>query len=77
MEKSISIEWSSEDVQSIRPDLNDEQAYEVLLMVEKYHDAEIGVNWNVLSAVADEYFPEPNDEDEDDEDDDAETRICY
>lgn len=56
--KQISIVWSVEDVQEIRPDLNDEQAYRVLQKVEEYHDADIGVNWDTLSCWADELFPE-------------------
>lgn len=55
--KSISIVWSIEDVQEVRPDLNDAQAYEVLKRVEEDHDASIGVNWEVLDIVADILYP--------------------
>jgi hypothetical protein len=60
--REISIGWCIEDVQSIRPDLTDEQATEVLLRIERKHDANIGVNWDVLQAWADEMFPNKEDE---------------
>lgn len=47
-DQEISIVWSIEDVQSIRPDLTEDQAWEVLQAVEHDHDANIGVNWNML-----------------------------
>ena len=47
-----------EDVQSVRPDLTDEQASLVLRHLEKNHDATIGINWDTIEAVADYLFPE-------------------
>jgi hypothetical protein len=49
--------WSVEDVQSVRPDLSDEQCREVLRQCGRDHDAEIGINWIVISTVADDLFP--------------------
>jgi hypothetical protein len=54
--KTIAIEWGIEDVQSVREDLNDEQAWEVLKQVERRHDAEIGINWDYIAAVADDLY---------------------
>ena len=54
----IAIIWSIEDVQSIRNDLTDEQAMEVLLLVKNRHDASIGVNWDTIEYVAKELYPE-------------------
>jgi hypothetical protein len=51
-DQEISISWSTEDVQSVRPDLSDDQAWQVLQAVEHDHDANIGVNWNVLECHA-------------------------
>jgi hypothetical protein len=48
--------WSTEDVQTIRPDLTDAQAWEVLQATRRYHDATIGINWDVLSCHADMLF---------------------
>ena len=55
----IAIKWSIEDVQEIRPDLNEAQCREVLAAVVIRHDATIGVTWEVLSTVADEICPTP------------------
>ncbi|MEW4571325.1 hypothetical protein AB1L88_25915 [Tautonia sp. JC769] len=44
--------WGIDDVISIRPDLSHEQAWEILLQAEKQHDANIGINWDVLSCHA-------------------------
>ncbi len=51
--KSISIVWSVEDVLSVRPDLTEEQAWEVLKSIKNHHDATIGINWDVLNITAD------------------------
>jgi hypothetical protein len=53
---SITIEWHIDDVQEVRPDLTDEQAREVLFAAKRYHDAEQGINWDVLKAHADFIF---------------------
>jgi hypothetical protein len=59
---SIAVKWCVEDVQSIRPDLTDEQAGAVLQAADRCHNAEVGINWDVLRFHADDLFPE---EDED------------
>jgi hypothetical protein len=55
--KEISIIWHIEDVQSVRPDLTDEQASLVLKHLKKNHDAEVGINWEIIEIVADILFP--------------------
>ena len=55
--KEISIIWHIEDVQSIRPDLTDEQASFVLRHLEKNHDATVGINWDTIEVIADCLFP--------------------
>jgi len=57
--RMIGIVWCIEDVQEVRPDLTDDQAWEVLQAVERRHDAEIGINWLTLEIFADDLFPEP------------------
>ena len=52
----ISI-WSPEDVLHVRPELTTAQARQVLAAVERYHDANIGVNWDNLKFHADTLFP--------------------
>lgn len=55
--KEISIIWHIEDIQSVRPDLTDEQASTVLQRLKKNHDASIGINWETIEVVADILFP--------------------
>ena len=64
---AIFLEWSYKDVKSVRPDLSDEDAREVLHSVWQRHDAHIGVNWTVLETTADMMFTRPADVDEDDD----------
>ena len=51
------IVWMPADVTSLRPDLSDQQAMEVLAVVESNHDATLGVNWDTLKWEADAQFP--------------------
>lgn len=55
---SIAVKWCVEDVQSIRPDLTDDQDGAVLQAADRCHNAEVGINWDVLRFHADELFPE-------------------
>lgn len=48
----IAIIWSIEDVQHVRPQLNDEQAMEVLDRIKRHHDCNLGVTWETLRIVA-------------------------
>jgi len=56
-QNKIAIIWCTEDVQGLRPDLSEDQAWEVLQQVEDIHDAEYGINWTTLKTVADDLFP--------------------
>ena len=58
----IAIIWDIEDVQSLRPELTDEQAWQVLENAARHHDAGIGINWEVLEATAECLFPEAIDD---------------
>jgi hypothetical protein len=49
--------WNTEDVQSLRPDLSDEQSMVVLEECMRRLDAEIGINWSVIGFHADNLFP--------------------
>ena len=51
-------EWSVEDVQEQRPDLNWEQAANVLQSIAINYDSEIGMNWAVIDCVAQIEYPE-------------------
>jgi hypothetical protein len=52
MSRQICIIWNVEDVLCIRPDLTEDQAWQVLHDVDRYHDAGIGINWEVLEVTA-------------------------
>ena len=57
-DRQIAIIWSVEDVQTIRMDLSDEQAMNVLLEVKRTHDCNVGVHWDTLRYWADELYPQ-------------------
>ena len=61
---AMAIVWQVDDVLSIRPDLTEEQAGEVLGRVEDVHDASIGVSWDTLTWCADDLYPEPDEYDD-------------
>lgn len=46
--------WSIEDVKEVAPDLSDDECRDVLERVESNHDAEIGINWDVLRFHAEQ-----------------------
>jgi hypothetical protein len=54
--REIAVIWCIEDVQSVRPDLSEDQCWEVLQLVERHHDANIGICWTTLEIVADMLF---------------------
>jgi hypothetical protein len=49
-------EWNVDDVQQQRPDLNHEQACEVLALIADNFDAHIGINWYVIDWAAHDLF---------------------
>jgi hypothetical protein len=58
--KEVVVYWDVTDVQSVRPDLTEEQAWSVLQDAVRHHDAGIGINWHVLEFhAAERYGEEP------------------
>lgn len=57
--RQVAIFWSIEDVQSVRPGLTGDQAWQVLQECERCHDCEFGFTWTLIKCVADELFPQP------------------
>jgi hypothetical protein len=55
--KEIAIFWHIEDIQSVRSDLTNEQASDVLENLKDNHDANSGINWKIIEIVADCLFP--------------------
>ena len=62
--QQIATLWSIEDMKNIRPDLTDEQAWDVLEQVGRKHDAEWGISYTTLETVAGDLYPEPDDKQE-------------
>lgn len=56
--ESISIEWDYIDVMDACVRLTGDQAKIVLGAVEEQHDANVGINWEVIQYTANELFPE-------------------
>lgn len=59
--RSIAIIWDVEDVQSVRPNLDADQAWHVLQKCERSHDCEWGMTWDYIESVADCLYPTPDD----------------
>ncbi|MBI1347221.1 hypothetical protein GC163_13145 [bacterium] len=58
--RQIAIVWSTDDVRQVRPDLTDDQCWEVLQEAERQHDALLGLSWDTLACVAEDlYGPQP------------------
>jgi hypothetical protein len=55
-------EWFPADVMSVRADLSIDQCEDVLEAVADNHDANIGINWEVIQYWAEELFPEEDEE---------------
>lgn len=58
----ISINWSTADVFEVCDGLTVEQANNVLEAVKRNHDANIGINWNVIEAQAEAMYPAESEE---------------
>lgn len=54
----IAVEWCVDDVLVDRPDLTQDQAWHVLETAYFEHDADSGINWDVLKYWADYLYPE-------------------
>ena len=65
--RKIAAIWCIEDVKAIRPDLTEDQAWEILQQVESSHDAENGITWTTLETIADDLFGPSTETDEDEE----------
>lgn len=50
------LSWSLKDVCDVRPDLNVDQARQVIKTVAEEADASVGVNWDTLEGIAEQAF---------------------
>jgi hypothetical protein len=62
--RQIATIWGIEDVKQVRPDLSDDQAWEVLQAAKDGHEADIGINWSVLECHAEMLIGDAPDTDE-------------
>lgn len=51
--------WHISDIRQQRPDLTDDQCRKVLRNLKRKHDANLGINWEVIDIVAGILYPEP------------------
>ncbi len=51
----ISINWHFTDIQEVDDSLTNDEARQVLQLIKKNHDANIGINWETIQAWID-YF---------------------
>ena len=56
--------WHIQDVKDNNEWLTDEQAREVLALIGKYRDCNVGINWEMINTVVDNYFPQPDEGEE-------------
>ena len=56
--KAIAIIWCDDDIKEVRSDLNDKQISEVLDYLERNHEANSGINWEVINIVCGMLYPE-------------------
>jgi hypothetical protein len=57
LRKQIAHIWSVEDVQEVRPDLDEAQAWCVLQEVDRQKDAALGITWLTLEVAAEALYP--------------------
>jgi hypothetical protein len=55
--RMIAAIWCIEDVQTVRPDLTDDNAWEVLQAVDAKKDAGLGITWITIEFFAHGLFP--------------------
>lgn len=53
----VAVIWCVEDVQSLRPDLDEEESWHVLQRCRKVHDCNHGFTWDLIQYVADDLYP--------------------
>tara|TARA_R110000868_G_scaffold187100_1_gene429612 strand:- start:20 stop:235 length:216 start_codon:yes stop_codon:yes gene_type:complete len=60
--KTISIKWSTYDVLGLADEmgikLTDQEADEILDQMERFHDAQIGINWGVIEIYIEQHQEE-------------------
>ncbi len=60
-QRQVAVVWSVEDVQEVRPDLTDGQAWIVLQHCDRRHDCNDGFTLPLIESAAEKLFPEQRD----------------
>ena len=60
----LADDWHIDDVQSVRPDLDDDQAVHVLEAMADWFDANDGINWEVIEMTAEQLYPQDEEDEE-------------
>lgn len=61
-EYSISVSWYVSDIKNVDEKLTDEQCKKVLDYIYVTHNAEIGINWDVIQCAIDDVIGNGEDE---------------
>jgi len=56
--KQITLTWDTTDVQSVRPDLTESKAWDLLQFIQNEYTKRTGLNSKRLKAYADFFYPE-------------------
>jgi hypothetical protein len=56
--------WHYTDVIEENPWLTPDQARQVLELMYRHHDCNVGTNWEYINTLVNEYFDEPEENDE-------------
>jgi hypothetical protein len=56
--RSIQIAWTTDDVQLARPDLTENQSWEILKSIQNENNHHIEVNWDTIGGMATWLYPE-------------------
>jgi hypothetical protein len=57
--RQIAHVWGTDDVRELRPDLDDDRAWEVLQDVQRQLSSDVGITWDVIQTIAAELYPQP------------------
>jgi len=63
-QRQVAVIWCCEDVKHVRPDLTDDQAWEVLQQCRNQHDCEWGFTWTFIEDIAQDLFGDAPDTDD-------------
>ena len=63
-QRQVAVIWCCDDVKSVRPDLTDDQCFDVLKQCRDQHDCQYGFTWTFIEDVAQNLFGDAPETDE-------------